>query len=251
VSNHYPPHSRNFLKLLYRRNISSCLHRRSNLSCQQGANVSYKEAQYEAQPSKSNANIVWPLISHRERFLRTRNDDWVGIPLQHLGTGRKNVLHLVKSGVTNELSHMTNGGQALGCERIDDGFESESLRGHNYCQVLGDMAEEKIRVHSEADSATDVPNAECDGSDRRDELIRAGNLRDDGRWDDHTTYTNARECDDGVHSREIVWCRDSYSTGASSHERGEEYHECADAAFCDRDQEKTNDGAADDAKADG
>jgi hypothetical protein len=48
-----------------------------------------------------------------------------------------------------------------------------------------------------------------------------------------------------------VWRGYSDGAGASCHESGEEDHECANATFCDWDENEADDCAADDTEADG
>jgi hypothetical protein len=224
---------------------------RSNLSSQKRPNITNEEAQNEAERSKRNADIVWPLVGQRKRLLRTRNNDWVSVSSQHSRARRQNLLDFVESCVANEFRDMRNCPKALRRGRIDDELCSQGFLSNDFCQVLGDFAEEEVRIHCETNSTTNVSDAESDSSDGCNKFVGAGDLRNDGGWDDDTANTNRGECNNSVDGVQVVWCGYSYRTGTGCHQSGEENHERANAAFRNWDKKEADDCTADDTKADG
>jgi hypothetical protein len=222
----------------------------SNVSIHERANVSDEEAKDETKTTESDTAVVWPPVRQCERFLGSHNDQWVLIASQNVCARGKDHLNLFESCIADQLSDVGKGGKTRLCRGVDNELGGKRLLRNDLGEVLGNTMEEEVCVHGKTDRTTNVTNTERNGGDGGDELVGTSNLRDDGAWNDDTTNANRCETDDGVHSTEVVWRRNSHGTGSTRHQSREEDHECTNAALGDGNEDETDDCATNDTEAD-
>lgn len=129
------------------------------------------------------------------------------------------------------------------------GVAAETDKGNKLVEVVGDISlghngrgnfigevvelvEKDIVEDSEADSATNISNGQCNGGDGADEVGRANNLSNQGAWDDDSADADTGQRNDGIHGRgNVVGTGGGHGANKCSHEDTPENHEPADAAL--------------------
>jgi len=165
------------------------LQRMGNVSVQKWTDVSNKETEDEASATKGNADEVRPVVCQGKGLLRLLHNQRVQVGLQNILACGEDVLDRVEVRVADKLRDLCESSNTRRGTCIDDEFTSERLVCH-LGEILCDLVEEDVCVNAVADGSSNVSDAQCDGGDGSNLVIRACNLRDDGTRDDDTTHAD-------------------------------------------------------------